>query len=356
MTKNAREFVTPLSFESLSANRVTTETFDREFEFDIRHVSLAKSADAFLVAPATANFIGKFASGIADDFLSTAVMAFRGPVVIAPAMNTAMLESSANVENTKILIKRGVHFIKPGVGRLACGDDGAGRLAEPAEIVARLYKIVYPKNDFSGKTVLITAGATSENIDPVRYITNRSSGKMGAALCESVLSRGGKVILIHGRVSVSMPKNCQKVVSVETTRQLGDAVMQNLPDADIIIMAAAPCDYRLKAEFTAKQKAEKLSLELIKNADIARESGENKGDRKLVIFAAETEDLISNAKKKLLSKNADMAVANDVLKDGAGFGSDTNIVTIVTKNSVLPLDKMTKREVAEAILDQITKL
>jgi len=436
MTKNAREFVKPLTFETLSGNRVVCDTFARDFEYDVKHVSLAKKADVFAVAPATANFIAKFAHGIADDFLSTAIMAYAGLVLIAPAMNTAMLKSAANQENMGTLRRRGVRFIDAGDGMLACGDTGAGRLAEPPDIAARLYEILYPKQDFAGKTVLVTAGATREPIDPVRYISNRSSGKMGVAIAEAAARRGARVILIaancaglaglnqianyklqitnedgsltvgrepgstavlpprviagdgampppYGTDSISaapiapipsptppsslLPPNSSllsphssllihyppSAIQVETTAEMYRAVMEHLPQADIIVKAAAPSDYGVEPA-PQKIKSGQLTLKLTKNVDIAAEVGKQKGDKKLVVFAAETEDLIKNAKEKLKSKNADIIVANDVTKEGAGFSADTNIVTIISGTKTAAYEKMSKREVAEVILDWLS--
>jgi phosphopantothenoylcysteine decarboxylase/phosphopantothenate--cysteine ligase len=355
MTDNACEFVTPLTFETLAGSRVITGAFDRGFEYDVRHVSLAKSAHVFLIAPATANFIGKYACGIADDFLTTAVMAYRGPVLVAPAMNTGMWNSPAVSENITKLKARGIHFIDPVSGRLACGDTGAGKLAEPADIVAALTKLLQPKTDFDRKTVLITAGATREPIDPVRYLTNRSSGKMGVALAEAAANRGARVIFVHGEMAVPAPVSAAKTVAVQTTDEMYTAVTELLSEADIIIMAAAPSDYKPSGFAAQKIKSKNVVLNLVKNVDIAAAVGKNKGNKILVAFAAETENLLDGAREKLRRKNADLVVANDVTEDGAGFSVDTNVITLVTRDAVEPQKKMTKRDAADVILDKVSE-
>lgn len=353
MTKNAAEFVTPLTFETLSEYRVVTDMFDKDRPYEVEHISYAKLADAFLIAPATANFIGKFAEGIADDMLSTTVMATKAPVIVCPAMNTNMYESPAITENIEKLKKNGVHFIEPVSGRLACGDVGKGKMAEPEDIVEYVDKILTPNPDYRGKTVLVTAGATEEPVDAVRFLTNRSSGKMGAAICEAVLERGGKAILIAGRMTAPIPGGAE-VIRAYTTADMYKAVIGNMDRADVIIKAAAPSDYRVKNFSSSKIKAESLTLELEKNPDIAKEVGRIKGDKKLVVFAAETEELVSNAYKKLEAKNADLIVANDVTREGAGFETDTNIATLIKRGGgITTLELMTKRELADIILDAV---
>lgn len=355
MSQNATEFVTPLTFETLSNYRVVTDMFDKERSYDVEHISYAKLADAFVVAPATANFIGKYAEGIADDMLTTTIMATKSPVIICPAMNTNMYMSPAVQANMKTLKDRGVHFVEPGTGLLACGDVGKGRLAEPCDIVDFIDRLLTPNPDMRGKTVLLTAGGTEEPIDGVRFITNRSSGKMGMAIAEAALERGGKVILICGRVSVPVTAGAE-VVNVQTTEEMYKAVMENLSRADIVIKAAAPSDYRVKNYSQSKIKAESFSLDLVKNVDIAKEVGKVKGDKKLVVFAAETEDLIKNAYKKIEAKNADLIVANDVTAEGAGFGVDTNIATIIKRGGgITSLEKMSKKELADVILDFLSE-
>lgn len=354
MTRNAEEFVAPLSFETLSDNKVVRGMFEEREEHDVRHVALAKLADVFVVAPATANVIAKFARGIADDMLSTTWLASDAPKLVAPAMNTAMYDDEATQDNIALLKERGVMFVEPGVGRLACGDTGRGKMAEPADIAERIQEILRPVRDFEGKRVLVTSGATEEYIDGVRVITNHSSGKMGCALAEAAAERGAEVVLVHGRMSVPVPEGVAKAVSVHTTLEMMDAVLAETEAADVIVMAAAPADYRPKETFTSKLKSETLTMEFVKNPDIAKAVGERKGGRKLVVFSAETDGLIDNAKKKVASKNADLAVANDVTKEGAGFYCDTNIASLVGRNGeVRECGLMTKRELADVILDAV---
>lgn len=355
MTKNATEFVRPLTYETLSGNRVIVDTFDRDFEWEVEHVSLAKKADLFLVAPCTADFAGKLSGGIADDFLSTTAMAMKCPIVLAPAMNTNMLTSSAYKANEAVLRSRGVLFIEPGSGHLACGDDGKGRLAEPDEIVRFVTDVLLPKQDYEGKTVLVTAGGTSETIDPVRFITNRSSGKMGVAIAEKAAMRGANVILVAGNISVPVPSGIRRA-DVSTTAEMYDAVMKYLPEADYIVKAAAPADYAVEACSDKKIKAETLTLKLKKNPDIAAAVGKIKGDKKLIIFSAETDNCDKNAREKMAKKNADMVVLNDVTKPGAGFNTDTNIVTIITKSTKEELPVMEKSALADILLDRIIEL
>lgn len=355
MTKNATEFVRPLTYETLSGNRVIVDTFDRDFEWEVEHVSLAKKADLFLVAPCTADFAGKLSGGIADDFLSTTAMAMKCPIVLAPAMNTNMLTSSAYKANEAVLRSRGVLFIEPGSGHLACGDDGKGRLAEPDEIVRFVTDVLLPKQDYEGKTVLVTAGGTSEPIDPVRFITNRSSGKMGVAIAEKAALRGANVILVAGNISVPVPSGIRRA-DVSTTAEMYDAVMKYLPEADYIVKAAAPADYAVEACSDKKIKAETLTLKLKKNPDIAAAVGKIKGDKKLIIFSAETDNCDKNAREKMAKKNADMVVLNDVTKPGAGFNTDTNIVTIMTKSTKEELPVMEKSALADILLDRIIEL
>ena len=354
MTRNAEEFVAPLSFETLSDNKVVRGMFEEREEHDVRHVALAKLADVFVVAPATANVIAKFARGIADDMLSTTWLASDAPKLVAPAMNTAMYDDEATQDNISLLKERGVMFVEPGVGRLACGDTGRGKMAEPADIAERILEILRPVRDLEGKRVLVTSGATEEYIDGVRVITNHSSGKMGCAVAEAAAERGAEVVLVHGRMSVPVPEGVAKAVSVHTTLEMMDAVLAETEAADVIVMAAAPADYRPKETFTSKLKSETLTMEFVKNPDIAKAVGERKGGRKLVVFSAETDSLIDNAKKKVASKNADLAVANDVTKEGAGFYCDTNIASLVGRNGeVRECGLMTKRELADVILDAV---
>ncbi len=356
MTEHAEEFVTPLTFETLSNNRVVRGMFEERTEHDVRHVSLAKKADALIVAPATANVIAKFAQGIADDMLSTTWLACKGLKVIAPAMNTAMYEDEATVSNLQILRSRGVVVIEPATGRLACGDTGKGKMAEPADIVGEVQSLLQPVRDFDGKTVLVTSGATEEYIDGVRVITNHSSGKMGCAIARAAAERGAKVVLVHGNMSVPVPENVAKSVAVKSTEEMMKAVLAEVPASDVVIMAAAPADYKVKNTFSQKIKSETLTLEFVKNPDIAAEVGKIKGDRILVIFSAETENLLKNAKGKLAKKNADLAVANDVTREGAGFFVDTNAATIIDRDgNAQEYGVMPKTELADIILSAVAK-
>jgi phosphopantothenoylcysteine decarboxylase/phosphopantothenate--cysteine ligase len=352
MTKNAHNFVTPLTLQTLSNNKVITDMFDTNFTPDVKHISLAKKADIMVIAPATANIIAKIANGIADDFLTTDVLATKAPILICPAMNTNMLLNSVTQENIVKLKNRGFNILYGDEGLLACGDEGAGRMAEPQIIEENIVNILNKKKDLINKTVLIAAGATREDIDGVRYITNYSSGKMGVALAKSAINRGARVIFIHGNMSIDADICAQKI-QVFSTNDMYNAVMQNYQSADIIIMAAAPSDYKIKNKYSQKIKSESLTLEFEKNIDIAQEIGKIKQDRVLVIFAAETEHTLDNAQKKLVKKNADMAVANNVSLEGAGFGTDTNIASLVFNDRIINLEKMPKTALADIIFDNI---
>lgn len=356
MTKNACEFVSPLTFETLSGRPVVVSTFDRNHPWEVEHISLAKKADIFVIAPATANIIGKIACGIADDMLSTTVMATKSPVLVAPAMNTNMYENPVVRENIARLKSLGYLFIEPSVGRLACGDVGKGKMAEPSEIEAEIEKILFPQNDFRGKKVLVTAGGTAQPIDGVRCITNYSSGKMGCAVAAAAAKRGAEVTLVLGLHSCETPSGV-KTIKAETTAEMFEAVKKEYSEADAVIMAAAPSDYRPSEKIFNKIKGDEVTLKLVKNDDIAEFVGKNKhGDAVLVIFAAETENLIKNAEAKLAKKHAELVVANDVTKDGAGFGTDTNIATIIGGGIKRECEKMSKEELADVILDEIKKV
>ena len=356
MTKHATEFVAPLTFETLSNRPVVSDMFSREREWEVEHIALAKKADLCIIAPATANIISKLAEGIADDMLTTTYLALKCPVIIAPAMNTNMYENPVIKANLEKLRKSGVIVVDSAEGRLACGDVGKGKMAEPLDIVAKAVEVLCPKRDYAGKRVLVTAGATRENIDGVRFITNRSSGKMGIEIAKAAVKRGAEVVLVKGLVQVGVPSYISKVVAVESTEQMYEAVMANYKDCDVIIKAAAPSDYRPKKKITDKLKGEEITLELVKNPDIAKAVGKEKGERKLVVFCAETRELMESAMKKLADKNADMVVANDVNMQGAGFDSDTNIVTIAKKDGFLKsYPVMPKSQVADVILDEIYK-
>ncbi len=355
MTENATEFVAPLTFETLSHNRVVVNTFDRNFTYEVEHVSLAKKADAVVIAPTTANVIAKLAVGIADDFLTTTVMACRAKVLFAPAMNTAMLENPATVGNIKTLVERGYIPVYGDGGYLACGDVGGGRMAEPQALFDALSALFEVKRDFAGKTVLITSGATRADIDPVRYITNRSSGKMGYALACAAHERGAKVVYLRGYTDEFILPREFDIVDVGTTEELLAAVKSKLAQADYSIMAAAPCDYFV---LPAKQKikSDTLALELKKSPDCAAWAGEHKGKSKLVVFAAETESCEKHAREKLDKKRADMVVLNDVTKAGAGFDTNTNIATLITHADKIELPVMSKRALADVILDKLLSL
>ncbi len=357
MTKNATEFVSPLTFQSLSHNPVSVDTFANIQTWEIEHIALAQRADVFVIAPATANIIGKLACGIADDMLSTTVMATHAPVLIAPAMNTAMLENAATQQNMRTLSERGMRFIAPGTGMLACGTSGAGRMSEPSQIVDEIVRTLRPREDFAGLSVVVTAGPTAEPLDPVRYITNRSSGKMGYAIAEAAHARGAHVTLISGPTAIQPPKGVD-FVRIGTTQELYDAVLGHA-DADVVIQAAAPADYRAReiSPTKIKRTGDSLMIELVPNPDIAAALGARKHPgQTLVGFAAETNNVIENAQGKLKRKSLDLIVANDVTRAGAGFDVDTNIVTLIDGEDMKELPMMAKREVADGILDRVAEL
>ncbi|WP_042271729.1 bifunctional phosphopantothenoylcysteine decarboxylase/phosphopantothenate--cysteine ligase CoaBC [[Clostridium] dakarense] len=359
MTKSATEFVTPLSFQSLSQNYVVYDMFEEPKTWDVEHISLAKAADVFLIAPATANVIGKMANGIADDMLTTTVMATKGKVLIAPAMNTNMYENPIVQRNISTLKELGYEFVEPESGRLACGDIGKGKLATPEDIVNQVVKLLTKEKDLSGKSIIVTAGPTMESIDPVRYITNRSSGKMGYSIASEAISRGADVTLISGPTNINPPQNLKKLIRIETAQEMYDAVINNMDENQVIIKSAAVADYKPKNYSNKKIKKtnDDLFIELDRNKDIAYEIGKVKNDKILVGFAAETNDLIENAKGKVKKKNFDFIVANDLTKEGAGFGVDTNIVKIVDKDgNITEYPKMKKEEVANVILDKVKLL
>lgn len=358
MTDSATKLVAPLSFQSLSKSQVVVGMFDEPKSWDIKHISLAKKADLFIIAPASANIIGKAANGIADDMLSTTIMATKAPVLFAPAMNTAMYENVIVQENIRKLKKLGYYFIEPDEGRLACGDVGKGHLADVGDIIDEANIILCDSKDFKGQTVLVTAGPTIEPIDPVRYITNHSSGKMGYAIAEAARNRGANVVLVSGPVNLEPPRNI-KVININTNREMYDAVMKEYTGCDIIIKAAAVADYR--PEEYSKQKIKKseedLTLHLKKNTDILKELGKIKGDRILVGFAAESNNLIDNAKAKLESKNLDLMIANDITSSTSGFKSDNNKAYIIDrKGNITDIPLMGKPELADIILDSIKML
>ena len=364
MTRAAQEFVRPLTFAALSGEKVITDMFAGDagdapqpnLESAIEHIGVAQSIDALLVAPATANIIAKFAQGIADDFLTTLFLATTAPVVVAPAMNVNMWENPAVRANLALLRQRGVRIVEPGSGYLACGMVGAGRLAANEAIVAATLEALGAAQDFAGQTVLITAGPTREAIDPVRYLSNRSSGKMGYALAEAALRRGARVILVSGPTALTPPGTAE-VVPVESAAEMRDAVLARLDEATVVIKAAAVSDYRPRSPQAQKMKRrEAMSLELEPTADIAAELASRKRNQIVVGFAAETENVLENARKKLLAKSLDAIVANDVAQPGIGMDSDRNAVTIITRHEVIEVAEAAKLEVAQRILDAILRL
>ena len=359
MTKSATEFVTPLSFQSLSQNYVVCDMFEEPKTWDVEHISLAKKADVFLIAPATANVIGKMANGIADDMLTTTVMATKGKVLIAPAMNTNMYENPVVQRNINILKELGYNFIEPESGRLACGDTGKGKLASPETIVDDVVKLLSVKEDLKGQSIIITAGPTVESIDPMRYITNRSTGKMGYSIAKKAIERGADVTLVTGPTNLTPPQNLKKLIKVESAEDMYNAVKENLDENQVVIKSAAVADYKPKiySDRKIKKSDDDLVITLDRNRDIAYEIGKVKNDKILVGFAAETNDLIENAKGKIKKKNLDFIVANDLTKEGAGFGVDTNIVKIIDKDGkITEYPKMKKEEVADVILDKVKSL
>src|SRR4051812_8899891 len=362
MTRAAQEFVKPLTFAALSGEKVITGMFasgeEHEPNIDsaIEHIAVAQSIDALVVAPATADIIAHFAQGIATDFLTTLYLATTAPVVVAPAMNVNMWNHPATQANLEILRKRGVKVIEPGAGYLACGMVGQGRLAENESIVAAVLEVTGASQDLSRETVLITAGPTREKIDPVRYLTNRSSGRMGYALAEAALRRGARVLLVSGPTSLTPPAAAE-LTRVESTQEMRDAVVSLLPQTTIVIKTAAVSDYRPKSAAGHKIKRDgPMTLELEATPDILREISAKKGTQVLVGFAAETENVLENARRKLVTKNLDAIVVNDVSREGVGFDSDRNAVTIITGDEVVEVPETTKWEVAQRVLDQVVRL
>ena len=355
MTQNAQEFITPLTFQTLSGNPVATDPYTLQEEMKIGHIALADLAELILILPATANIIGKIANGIADDFLSTTVMASKAPVLLVPSMNVNMWENQAVQKNIQTLIERGYHFVEPGTGELACHWYGKGRLADLEEVMEKIEDLFSPK-DLKGERILVTAGPTQEPIDPVRFITNRSSGKMGYALAGMARRRGAEVILISGPTSLPLPRREMEVVWVQTAEEMREAVLRHLERCSVVIKVAAVGDFRPREVSQAKIKKgeSSLSLELERTGDILEEIGKRKGDRILIGFAAETENLVNNAHKKLLAKNLDLIVANEVQ---ASFGHDANKVKILYPNGeIKDVPLMAKGDVANVVLDQVVRL
>jgi phosphopantothenoylcysteine decarboxylase / phosphopantothenate---cysteine ligase len=364
MTRGAREFVTSLTFAALSGQKVITDLFgdssggEANLESAIEHIAVAQRTDLLLVAPATADILAKFARGICDDFLTTLYLASTAPVVLAPAMNVNMWNHPATQQNVETLRARGNHIVDPGEGYLACGMIGAGRLAGQEAIVAAVNDVLKSQRDLGGETLIITAGPTCEDLDPVRYITNRSSGKMGYAVAEAAARRGAKVILVSGPVSLETPAGVERI-DVRSAKEMHSAVLARIAEASIAVLAAAVADYR-----PVEQRAEKikksdssLTIALEPTADILADVAKNKGQKIIVGFAAETERVAENARKKLAAKNADLIVANDITAEGAGFDHDTNVVTLFSRDGRdLALPKLSKSEVAQRILDEVLRL
>lgn len=358
MTESAQKFVTPLSFQSLSQNMVTTDMFDEPKAWEIQHISLAKKADLMLVLPATANIIGKVANGIADDMLSTTIMATKAPVVFAPAMNTNMYENPIVQNNIEKLKSFGYEFIEPASGRLACGDVGAGKLADVEDIYEFVLKTLYKTSDLEGKKVLITAGPTISPIDPVRFITNRSTGKMGYAIAEEARNRGAEVTLISGPTNIKPPYGV-KIIKISTNEEMKNEVLKYFDETDIVIKSAAVADYKTLtySEQKIKKGEGNLNLEFTRDSDILSILGEKKTSQILVGFAAESNNLEENATRKLIKKNLDLIVGNDITAKETGFGSDDNKVIFISKTGEKTvLDKMSKLEVAKKLFDEIIKI
>ena len=359
MTESACEFVKPMTFQTLSNNFVINDMFKEPKTWEVEHIELAKRADAFLIVPATANFIGKLAAGIADDMLTTTVMATRAPVIIAPAMNTNMYTNRIVQTNIGALQDLGYKFIEPASGRLACGDIGAGKLADVDDIVAYVVDFFEKEaqvKDLVGRRIMISAGPTIEAIDPVRYITNRSSGKMGYAIAKRAVARGAQVTLVSGKTDLEVPEGLAKFISIESADDLYENLIREFDYNDVVIQSAAVADYKPKSysDKKIKKKDSDLSIELCRNKDIAQELGKIKGDKVLVGFAAETNDVLENAAKKVKKKNLDFIVANDLTMQGAGFSTETNIVKIIEADgSIKEYPKLLKSEVGDIILDKV---
>lgn len=355
MTQNAVNFINPITFETLTGNKCLVDTFDRNFEYSVEHVSLAKKADVVMIAPASANVIGKIAHGIADDMLTTTVMACRCRKIVAPAMNTNMFENPIVQDNMKILEKYGYEVISPAVGYLACGDTGAGKMPEPELLLEYILQEIACEKDMQGLNVLVTAGPTQEAADPVRYLTNHSTGKMGYAIATVCARRGASVTLVSGPTALKKPQFV-RTVEITTAKEMFEAVTGRASEQDIIVKAAAVADYRPKSVSSEKMKKKdgELTLELERTDDIlAWLGGHKRPGQFLCGFAMETQELIGNARQKLQKKNLDMIVANSLRVEGAGFGGDTNVVTMITENEELSLGKMSKEETASKIMDRI---
>ena len=357
MTKNATEFITPLTFETLTNNRCIVDTFDRNFQYDVAHISLAKAADLILIAPATANVIAKLSHGQADDMLTTTVLAARCKKLVAPAMNTAMLENPITQDNLKTLAHYGFGIIQPAVGLLACKDVGSGKLPEPEVLLDEIARELAREKDLAGVHVTVTAGPTQESLDPVRFLTNHSSGKMGYAIAREAMLRGAEVTLISGPVALK-PMPGVKLVNITTAQDMLEAVQAALPQTDILIKAAAVADYRpaTVADEKLKKKDGELSIPLERTADILAWVSENRHEGLFVCgFSMETENMLENSRGKLIKKGLDMIVANNLKTQGAGFGVETNVVTLITRDEIKELPLMGKDEVAGKLRDEIQK-
>lgn len=357
MTRNAVNFINPITFESLTGNKCLVDTFDRNFQYSVEHVALAKQADVVLVAPASANVIGKIAHGIADDMLTTTVMACKCKKIIAPAMNTNMFDNPILQDNLKILEHYGYEVISPAVGYLACGDTGAGKMPEPELLLQYILREIAYEKEMQGKRVLVTAGPTQEAIDPVRFITNHSTGKMGYAIAKMCMLRGAEVTLVSGPTSIAKPEFVH-VVDVVTAKEMYEEVTKRAKDQDIIIKAAAVADYQPKSVSSEKMKKkdDDLAISMERTDDILKFLGEHKKEHQFLCgFSMETENMLENSRKKLEKKHLDMIVANNLKVEGAGFAGDTNVVTIITGQEEVSLGKMTKEETALRILDEILK-
>lgn len=355
MTENATNFINPITFETLTGNKCLVDTFDRNFEFSVEHVALAKQADVVMIAPASANVVAKLAHGLADDMLTTTVLACRCRKIIAPAMNTNMYENPIVQDNIKICEKYGMDVIKPAVGYLACGDTGAGKMPEPAELFDYIEQEIGAQKDLEGKKILVTAGPTREAIDPVRYITNHSTGKMGYAVAKAAALRGADVTLVTGKTDTPKPRFV-KLIEIQSAGDMFEAVTAAAAEQDIIIKAAAVADYRPKSVGTEKTKKTDgdMAIELERTDDILKWLGAHRREGQFLCgFSMETQNMLENSRVKLDKKNIDMIVANNLKVEGAGFGTDTNVVTIITRERNLELEKMTKEEVADRLLDEI---
>lgn len=357
MTQNATNFINPITFETLTGHKCLVDTFDRNFEFQVEHVSLAKQADLMMIAPASANVIGKMAHGIADDMLTTTVLACKAPIYVSPAMNTNMYENPIVQDNLRILEKYGMKVIDPASGYLACGDTGAGKMPEPETLFAYIEAELAHEKDLAGKRVLVTAGATQEALDPVRYLTNHSTGKMGYALAKAAMLRGAQVTLVSGQTSLEPPLAVD-VVPIVSAQDMYEAVERRFDDTDLLIMAAAVADYRPKeyVDQKIKKKAGGNVLELARTTDIIGTlSGRKHPGQFLCGFSMETEHMLENSRAKLEKKNLDMIVANNLRTEGAGFGTETNVVTLIRADGQTELPKLSKLDVSHRILDEVVR-